>query len=833
MNDILKAVLEIEHQCIANKLGFINQNEPDFDENLMYQVIGCIDRLTKENDEYSRRKIIFLSAVLWTYKKSHWTGLKDYLILVLSKSGFAPSSIMVDDEYSDGKYSSMDSFMNQLAVSLYQYENEITVGSRTFALTGFQKAVWEQMKKNTMLGISAPTSSGKSFIILLKMIDLFLSGDGCIIYIVPTLSLVAQVYSDLKNMLKLFNLANVNVYTGLNNGVNTCREVYILTQEKAIAAFSQGVVPFVDIKLLVVDEIQNIERVADDSDLRSKVLYDTLIEFRHFTEIPLCIIAGPRIDGLKQLGLDIFGEDHIADEMNTKDSPVASITYAICKKDDGFYFNQYCELIDTPLSIKIENDSMVKGYGKVTYTTDYYDYLSSIVSSFRADEVNLIFAPTAGLSHKIAKTIAKDKARKNEPLLITLSEYIKSTVHEDYDLSDFVNKGIGYHNGKMPMHIRFVIEHAVKRKLINNIVCTTTLMQGVNLPAQNVVIRNPDLKIRNIGGVKPQLTNYEIANLRGRAGRLLKDFVGRTFVLDSSAFASTDSASSQNIFPDAHKELTSGYGARYHENKEEIDKALLEPKGSFSKDSAYLVTYIRSAIVRLGDAAKQQFDSVGIALDDNQFMHIRDTLSNLNVSPQICKQNRYWDPFVLESLFECIDQFDLPTSAHEGNIEDKILDLLLYMKKSFPFYYNRYWDPKFSDMTNRSICISAKEWLREKALSEILACNYFDTPEKVETRINILQTSVSYGLPMLLKPLYDMKEPESSFLKFIEYGAYNPITRRLIELNIPRECAVLIYRRYFNNASQDEFTDDFLISRLKEISSELNYWEKIQVENLF
>lgn len=37
-----------------------------------------------------------------------------------------------------------------------------------------------------------------------------------------------------------------------------------------------------------------------------------------------------------------------------------------------------------------------------------------------------------------------------------------------------------------------------------------------------------------------ELTNYEMANLRGRAGRLMKAFIGRTFVLDESEVIETD-----------------------------------------------------------------------------------------------------------------------------------------------------------------------------------------------------------------------------------------------------------------------------------------------------
>ena len=37
-----------------------------------------------------------------------------------------------------------------------------------------------------------------------------------------------------------------------------------------------------------------------------------------------------------------------------------------------------------------------------------------------------------------------------------------------------------------------------------------------------------------------ELTTYEMANLRGRAVRLMKAFIGRTFVLDESRVIETD-----------------------------------------------------------------------------------------------------------------------------------------------------------------------------------------------------------------------------------------------------------------------------------------------------
>ena len=65
-----------------------------------------------------------------------------------------------------------------------------------------------------------------------------------------------------------------------------------------------------------------------------------------------------------------------------------------------------------------------------------------------------------------------------------------------------------------------------------------------------------------------------MANLRGRAGRLLKDFIGRTYVLDESAFADADGYDQLELFEDVTKELPSGYGERFEEYREDIEDVI-------------------------------------------------------------------------------------------------------------------------------------------------------------------------------------------------------------------------------------------------------------------
>ena len=107
-------------------------------------------------------------------------------------------------------------------------------------------------------------------------------------------------------------------------------------------------------------------------------------------------------------------------------------------------------------------------------------------------------------------------------------------------------------------------------KPLKTLITTTTLMQGMNLPAKYLIARNPNLFIRK-GENSGCLTAYEFANLRGRAGRLMKDFVGRVVILDESSFS--ESESYLNKFEE--KDVYCSYGERFNENKYQLLDTLL------------------------------------------------------------------------------------------------------------------------------------------------------------------------------------------------------------------------------------------------------------------
>ncbi|WEA01703.1 DEAD/DEAH box helicase [Mucilaginibacter sp. SJ] len=830
--EVLNQLLDIDLRSNAAKFKFIPSFEYSLTKDFIAECIQVVDTLSYTMTEEADRHLVTISALLWTYAKDKWLGLEDYLILFLTRRGFAPTATMLDETYiqSQEKFKSQRSLFNQFAVTLNQVKFQIRVAERSFLITSFQKEVWDAVNNNRMVGVSAPTSAGKSYIILIKMMELLLERIGPVIYIVPTLSLVAQVATDIKRQLSSFNI-DCQVETSYNHQQHAPNLVYVLTQEKALAAFSTTERSFESLRLLVVDEIQNVERVAESRDQRAKILFDLMIDMKNTLEIDKIILSGPRVTNIDVLGKDIFGIDGY--KASTRNSPVVNLTYSLKKiNSHEFRFKQYCDLNAEAKSLKIENQQTLQGYGQTMYTAKYLGYFGAFMSCFSQDESNIIFSPTAGASRKMAEELRVASDNRNDDYLVQLSKYLAETVHEDFSLSDTVLSGIAYHNGKLPHHVRNAIEDGIKKRYIRNIVCTTTLLQGVNLPVQNIVIRNPNLFERSQNGERPQLTSYEAANLRGRAGRLLKDFIGRTYVLDEDSF--TDITDRQtSMFENTEKNITTGYKDVFQNYQQNIVGDLNQNTGQTSANVqyAYLLTYVRQTVLRHGENASNRMREVGISLPDNVLSSVIAEMNDLEVSKEICLANRYWDPLDLNKLSQVSTEWDLPTSASDSSIAVKLKNILLNLKENFPVYYNRLFGIQENENFDplMTACRNAESWLKGHSLKRILSGNYFDNNDKIERTIVLLQNKISFDLPMLLKPLYDIRVPNHMFLRFLETGAYQPMIRRLIEMNIPRETAISLAQNY-------DLGDSDNISSIKrnldEIYNGLPYFDRLQLQLL-
>jgi helicase len=129
----------------------------------------------------------------------------------------------------------------------------------------------------------------------------------------------------------------------------------------------------------------------------------------------------------------------------------------------------------------------------------------------------LIYQNTRRGAESLATKVASWATERREHELIN---YIKETIAEDWCLVGCLERGVAFHHGSMPRFIQNYIVDSFNNREIQTLICTTTLTEGVNTTAKNIVL------FSNKKGRDVALTGFDYKNLKGRAGRFLQHFVG-------------------------------------------------------------------------------------------------------------------------------------------------------------------------------------------------------------------------------------------------------------------------------------------------------------------
>ena len=248
----------------------------------------------------------------------------------------------------------------------------------------------------------------------------------------------------------------------------------------------------------------------------------------------------------------------------------------------------------------------------------------------------------------------------------------------------------------------------------------------------------------------------------------------RTYILDENGFNQTDTKQLE-LFKHNSKDIKVGYGSKFNQYKDSIIQDIKDGVGNNenNKDYSFLNTYLRQTIIRQGDKSIEYLKDVGIILENKIFKEFQTAIDSLKVSKDVCSKNRYWDPVDLNKLFLISSKIELPTDTNESNLSRKLKQVILFIKENFPIYYDRYFSVKEIDGRDiiLSKCFLLDKWIKEKPLIEFFTHSYYSDPVNIEKDISFIQNKVSYRLPLMMKPLYDIKLPDSLFTRFIEMGA--------------------------------------------------------------
>jgi hypothetical protein len=391
--------------------------------------------------------------------------------------------------------------------------NTKTVGGRDVALTDFQVNLMAQLLSRRSVGVSAPTSAGKSFVIQGYLSELASQPEmGHVIYLVPSRALIAQVSRDIAGWLGTGSSRVVPVLTTpvAAEDILPASAFFVMTQERLSSTLLNQ--PTLKANTIVVDEAQSIHDVG-----RGVLLSNVLSEMYSRAPQAQFIFAGPEIKNPRIFG-EFFGLSGFAVEQTSDPAVIQNLILV-----DTRTLRKSRELIVT-------NQELGKPLGTRTVGQPLSSSTDKLVHSAYAltgNSQSLVYANGPAMAEKIALGLHQlESEMEIEPRNIELAKFIREAVHPKYLLAETVRSGVGFHYGRIPALVRAAIEDAFSIGDIRYLATTSTLLQGVNLPAKNLFICDPRK------GQKDPLEPAEFWNLAGRAGRLGKEFHGNVFLID-------------------------------------------------------------------------------------------------------------------------------------------------------------------------------------------------------------------------------------------------------------------------------------------------------------
>ena len=367
-----------------------------------------------------------------------------------------------------------------------------------------QKEIYEKFNE-PYFSYSAPTSLGKSYIMRTFIREQIAKGRQCnFAIIVPTKALINETTEKLTEVLGP-ELKEKNYRIVTSAGAMALEKehnfIFAMTPERLL--YLLILMKDIPIEYLFIDEAHKISK----KDGRSAFYYKVVDMLSQRSTPPHIIFASPNIPNPEvylQLIPDVANRENY--KIATKFSPVNQEKFLIdFKCFELHYYNEATQKLTKYCSFPEDK-------GLLDFVHELGESARSIVYSNSKDNV---------------VEYALQYATQLQPLhdsdLDVLAQDIRQDVHGDYYLADIVEKGVAYHMGYLPSTIRARIESLYKDGKIHTLFCTSTLLEGVNLPADNLFITSH----KNGGDMSP----VDFRNLMGRVGRIEFNLYGNVFLV--------------------------------------------------------------------------------------------------------------------------------------------------------------------------------------------------------------------------------------------------------------------------------------------------------------
>ncbi|OFL74585.1 hypothetical protein HMPREF2752_08090 [Corynebacterium sp. HMSC077C02] len=338
------------------------------------------------------------------------------------------------------------------------------LAKENFRFHSDQQKVYNRLMNGENVILSAPTSFGKSVI----MDAVVASGKWSnIVIIVPTIALIDEIRRRLARFHGSFNiLTHPSETLGSKN-------LLIMTQERFL-----DVPQLPPIDFFTIDEFYKLG-LGDRNDQRRTLLNLAWLKLR--STGAQFYLTGPNIHRLDDRLSPSLRESLLRTDFNP-------VTVDVFDRSD--VPNQFEDLID-----------LIRG--GLTGST-------------------LIFTGSPDKASELAVRLVAEIDFGKSPFISEVAEWIGDNYDTGWDIVRALRSGVGVHSGPLPRGLQRLMIRMFNDRQISMLVCTSTLIEGVNTSAKNIVIYSKKIDGR-------LLDFFTFSNIKGRAGRMFQHFVGRVF----------------------------------------------------------------------------------------------------------------------------------------------------------------------------------------------------------------------------------------------------------------------------------------------------------------
>lgn len=573
-------------------------------------------------------------------------------------------------------------------------------------LTDFQADLFYSLVDNNSLSFSAPTSAGKSFAIIKYILKVLQENEKITVcLVVPTKALISQFYMDFNEEFNKSDLNDISITTTTTNitfNDTLPKQLLLLTQERLQYCIFNKLDRDLVIDLLVIDEAQ---KIGDSS--RGVILESVVTETLRRNPHAQVVFSAPLADNPEVLNKIFLTKKSMnSRSLISEFSPVPQNIFQVSLFNNHLHLNLVYEGRSIKLDTNISLERDVVGV---------YNRIAAIAASLGGlnNQLNIVFCNGPKAAEKISESLCKITSQSNDEIINDFISFLEDEIHPLFNLIDSLKFNIGFHYSDLPTAVRNKVEELYKSGKLRFLCCTSTLLEGVNLPAKNIFIYRPQEGLGNT------MSDQTFWNLAGRAGRLTKELAGNVFCIDTNQWKSHPflsekkyeiKAATEKVLedePDDFINYLNDYKKWHHNN------TLYEQTASFfinrriTNNNDTIEQFSSDRVLQLADLSK-----VKLMDEIIQNISIRITIPleilkrNSSIDPQ--KQQRLYD-FMKKNL-QRINNF-IPYHPKSKHAYDRLLFIF------------RVVDVLLANKTGRSYKYFAQlaiSWMREKNLREIV-----------------------------------------------------------------------------------------------------------------